>query len=368
MQNEFGENRYANYDLLRCVATLGVIFLHVSSTYKLAITNVNVFGKLSKDNIIYTLAYNTMFRFAVPCFLMLSGALILCKEENRRYKEFYIKSFKKFGIHIFIFSVLYLLYSFIKCIVQIIFLGKNREMLLYPVIDLIKGRPFYHMWYVYMLIGVYALIPIVFYFKESISSEVFVKVVMGFAIVSCLSIWTANYDTNWNVGISFCFLSYVMLGHIIEQQIKKKNNKKAIAFIWGGILLELVVLRIQYCHTIKGISEANENYSLIGPANPLILIAACLIFIGFTFLEIFKNKFIQIISKYSFYIYLFHAAIWDILEQILKVLNIGVTSWLIIPLSSMVTFLISLGLSIIYCRLWEWVKLKWGGVWRNERG
>jgi surface polysaccharide O-acyltransferase-like enzyme len=104
---------------------------------------------------------------------MLSGAFILSNEKNDDYKKFYSKSFCKIGVPTVIFSLLYILYRIPLC-----FLGEFSGVseLLVLVKDILKGSPMYHMWYLYMLIGVYAMVPIILRFKRSISEKTFYKV------------------------------------------------------------------------------------------------------------------------------------------------------------------------------------------------
>lgn len=68
-------NRELNMDLLRIICMISVIMIHVSGTYKDAITESNVFGKLYTDNLLFTCIFNAGGRFAVPCFFMLGGGI-----------------------------------------------------------------------------------------------------------------------------------------------------------------------------------------------------------------------------------------------------------------------------------------------------
>ena len=86
--------REANYDLLRIISTIAVVIIHVSGIYTDSITNSDFFGKLYERNIIIPLLYGTLANFAVPCFLMLSGAFLLNNNKNEEYNFFYKKSMK----------------------------------------------------------------------------------------------------------------------------------------------------------------------------------------------------------------------------------------------------------------------------------
>lgn len=101
--------REDNYDLLRVICTIAVIVIHVSGIYKNAISYENVFGYLIEKNIVVILLYNTLSRFAVPCFVMLSGAFLLSDNRNGEYRTFYRKTVKNIIIPTLVFTVIYFL-------------------------------------------------------------------------------------------------------------------------------------------------------------------------------------------------------------------------------------------------------------------
>lgn len=194
------QRREGNYDLLRIICAVSVITIHVSATYKTAITNEETFGVIYTSHIFTTLLYNTLSRFAVPCFVMLSGAFVLSNDKNADYNYFYHKSFRSFCIPTFIFSILYFLYSIVIGVVIINIREKDWTVLLTPVKDLIKGKPYYHMWYLYVMIGVYILVPILHRFKKDMKGKTFDRIAWIFLVLACLSMWTSTRKLNWDIG------------------------------------------------------------------------------------------------------------------------------------------------------------------------
>ena len=78
-----GGVREYNYDLLRIVCTIAVITIHVSGIYYNCLTQTEFFGQLYTQNAFLTCIYNGISRFAVPCFVMLSGAFLLANPKNQ---------------------------------------------------------------------------------------------------------------------------------------------------------------------------------------------------------------------------------------------------------------------------------------------
>lgn len=227
--------RESNYDLLRIISAIAVIVIHVSATYVNAFTNKEFFGYINFDHAFVSCLYNALSRFAVPCFIMLSGAFLLNDDRNADYKYFYKKSFKNLGITTIIFSVLYFLYSLLKSIASVYIKDKKLTVLANPIKALIKGEPFYHMWYLYMIIGVYILVPIIIRFKNDVGEKKFEIVSYVFLILASLSLFTSSHKLNWDIGYSFCYCGYLMIGYVLKKRVYVNNLLGICKVFVGGV-------------------------------------------------------------------------------------------------------------------------------------
>lgn len=348
--------RKSNYDLLRIISAVAVIMIHVSATWfismmeQVAEHGANVHEIPSAFMIC---VYNSISSFAVRCFIMLSGAFILDNRKNREYKSFYSKSFAKIGVPTIIFSILYVLYRIPMC-----FIGGDKGVreLVSLLKDILKGEPMYHMWYLYMLIGIYALVPVVIRYKESITEKMFYKVSVAFLIWADISRWTSTIRLEWDIGQSFEYLGYFMAGYCIRKIFTGRNNVKAFISILAGILLELCAAGLKYKQIIVGISDLKyPNYIFI---QSFFSLASVLIFIGFTLLNV-KKEYADM-SGITFYIYLIHAGVWHFVTYVIKLVTGGdafyeLNGGIWIPVFVIVVFAISYVLSKLY--LWIWKKL-----------
>ena len=204
------------------------------------------------------------------------------------------------------------------------------------------------MWYMYMMIGVYFLAPFIVLVKINIPDKDFEKIACIFTIWASLSSWTSNYLLQWDLGKAFLYMGYFMLGYIIRNRTRSKhNNLLGVCFILSGIMLELVIAYIQYLHILQGIAENDEKYALILPQTPWIVCASVVIFYGFSLLDIKWN--FGKLSSYAFYIYLFHAGVWDIIRRVIKLYGMRIiNSNIAIPFGVILVFLISYILSRCY--------------------
>lgn len=345
--------RENNYDLLRIVSAIAVIMIHVSATWV-----CGAIDSISKDGLLITdiqspyliCIYNSITRFAVPCFVMLSGAFVLENEKNIEYKKFYSKSFAKIGIPTIIFSVVYIFYSIPGC-----FVGERNEGISILLKNIIIGEPMFHLWYLYMLVGVYALAPIVLRFKNSISEKSFYKIAFVFCVWAGISHWTGTRRLHWDIGQSFEFLGYFMAGYSIRKMCKHKNNLKGLLMILFGLLLELCATGLEYQQMKAGISESELTYQILGSYCPLIFSASMLIFYGFTLLDV-KKEFTNL-SGLTFYIYLIHGGVWDFISKLFRIIKgkdyltkLDGAVWIFV--FTIVVFIVSYLLSRLYLYFW----------------
>lgn len=350
------EKREGNYDLLRIISTVAVIMIHVSATWFTNAINDIAENSLFIEDIrspFWLCIYNSVSRFAVPCFVMLSGAFILDNEKNTEYKRFYSRSFSQIGVPTIVFSVLYILYRIPLCFIG----GEGIGDL---AADVIKGKPMYHMWYLYMLIGIYALVPIVMRFKNSIPAKNFYRISFAFLVLANISMWTSSHKLSWDVGSSFEYLGYFMVGYSIRK-ISKKNNRKAILAVLTGILFELCAAGLEYQQMIAGIAEDELKYSIVQPSSPLIVLASVLFFYGFTCLDVKKD--LTKLSGLTFWIYLIHAGIWHFISNVIELIKgndvftkMNGAIW--IPVFVAVVFAIFCALSKLYIWLWKKIDKK----------
>lgn len=333
--------REYNYDLLRVLSMMAVILMHVGMDS----------GGRNSVWPIMPYIYDTFSKFAVPCFVMLSGAFVLEDKETANYEKFYRKKLVKIGLPTLFFTLLYVLYRFLFC-----FTGSQPALgeLTSIIVDVFRGSPFYHMWYLYMLIGLYLLAPIVVRFKESISYESFRTIAIIFLVIASLSAWTSGeVFLNWDVGQTFEYLGYFMIGYVIRKDSKVNNLRGILLLIfWGMVGMTIALLRY-YISALHKLSFLEISYDLVSFVSPLIVIFSVLIFAGFAKLRIGYNRWIEKMAGISFTVYLFHAGVWDFIYKLIiyikgeeYLMRLDDFYWR--PVFTIVVFLISVLSAIMY--------------------
>ncbi len=350
------KKRECNYDLLRICSAFAVVMLHVSGGFLLC----NDAGVPENCNFPVMLL-NHIVRFAVPCFFMLSGAFILADGRNADYKYFYRKSIKNIGITGIIFCMLYVIYGLVRLIVSVFVLHRHRIEEFIPrlssiVFSMLQGQPEVHLWYLFMLIGLYIAVPFVIRLAANLHEggvNIYGKITTIYLALASVSYITSEHVLKWDIGWQFCFLSYFLMGYKLRKWSEnRKSNAKAIKLIVCGLSMNIGLGYINYCRGLNGLPVdvgyfAHNPFSY-APLAPLEVIASCMIFAGFSVMKIGKD--FSKLAGYTFLIYLIHAGIWDLLYFMIgdRMIGNSIVEGISIIVISVVVFITSLLGAIIY--------------------
>ena len=96
--------RNNGYDLLRILATIAVVLIHVNAMFFSKRIGENTW----QTNYIVENIINIVTRFSVPAFMMISGAFALSNPQNADIKRFYCKSIYKIYVPL-VLPVLFLM-------------------------------------------------------------------------------------------------------------------------------------------------------------------------------------------------------------------------------------------------------------------
>lgn len=309
MDTSISKDREVNYDFLRSLCTFVVILLHVNSRFG---------SERSQTDSLEAIVVHSLCVFGVPCFVMLSGAFLLNDKRNTNVLWFYRKSFLNVFLPTLIISVLYSGYNLIYYI-RNDYTGIDAIWKLF--IDFLHGSPFYHLWYMYMIVILYLSVPFVIKLKEHISQRAyFLLMILTFVLgVAIAAYWESDFE--WGVN-SIKYFGFLLSGDIIY-----KNKEKICMGLkrFGCVILAamlLIVLALSWLRCI----EVRDNItlfpmSIFSSLNPIIIIFAVLVFISFTRMQLkcSHSKLRECIisfAKDSYWIYLLHAIIIELLVKV----------------------------------------------------
>lgn len=142
--------RNTSLDILRIFAMFTVILLHVLGTQFFSLQDVNTIW-WAKLNLL-----DAGTRWCVPIFVMISGALFLNPDKQINLKQLY----SKYILHILeAFLVWSVVYTAIDMIAMNYATTMDLKHVLMEFLITVLLKPHYHLWYLYLIIGLYAITP-----------------------------------------------------------------------------------------------------------------------------------------------------------------------------------------------------------------
>lgn len=316
--------REAKWDLLRAISCISVLLLHVAALYTEEATVYNSYPY-------YCFSFcdflQIVTRTAVPCFVMLSGAFLLDKK-SLNVVVFYKQSTSKLVIPTLVFGLGYAVVSF--C---------GNPNIVDVLAAVFKGQIAGHLWFMLMLLGMYAVFPFLYYFKQNVDPNVFVIFSFGMVIISCIIHFTCILI--WPVQF-LEYLGYFLVGYYI-----RKNGKKFWGSIVFWVLLSVCSLLITYLLNEWQFYFGTYNSAFFrNPNYPTIIVASLAIFTAFSKMEISQipNIFLSI-AEHSMSIYMIHPLVINIFCKMTKTITRGMlpTPILFVP----ILFAVCMGVSYI---------------------
>jgi len=219
------ENRVVYFDWLRILATLAVVTIHCSVNDSLENKIVDVYYYISQ--------------WAVPIFVMISGALFLGKDIS--LSKLYKHSILRIVTAFVFWSVVYALWRY--------FVTHEKHSVKEVVLAIIRGN--YHMWFLFIIVGLYLVVPIlnaIVANKRTAYYFVTLYFLFSFLIPQIIEVIGYKYTgpylilgellSNLRLDIVFGYSGYFIIGYLIkEMQIEKKLETYIYLLGLGGLVI-----------------------------------------------------------------------------------------------------------------------------------
>ena len=323
-------------DLIRTIAIILVILLHASiEQYPVtSVVDSSVFVRWWSVNI-----YDSIARPCVPLFVMLSGALLLQPSKvEEPLRVFFKKRFSRVALPFLFWGAAYFAWRFFV----------NGELLTLDSIGqgLIWG-PYFHFWFLYMLIGLYLITPLlrvlVAHADWKLLRYFLLLWLVGTSAVPLLGILGVTSFNN-NVFLLTGYIGYFILGvYLLKVQLRPSILYTALALglVWTMVGTYMITASI-------GGSQQYFFYDFFS-ANVILASVALFLLLGSFQYGKIENRFphfngvLHFISKNSLGIYLFHIMVLETLQKGYLGFKISLTTInpaLEIPLVTVVTLFI----------------------------
>ena len=277
IQNSISDNRIVWLDVIRCVAMIMVIGVHCIDPFYISPTM-----RAIPEYTHWAAIYGSLLRPSVPQFVMMTGLLLL-PVKKQPLGKFYKKRIYRVLFPFLIWSVLYSMFPWVTGV-----LGLPKEIIgdffcytqgqeSQSLIDSLKDVamiPFNfshkenHMWYIYLLIGLYLYMPFFSAWIENAdrkTKRAFLLIWIISLFIPYLKEYVANclfersgyvFGTDtWNeFGLFYYFAGfngYLLLGHYV-----KKGNDWSLM---KTFILCILMFAVGYYITYTGFSTTASN-------------------------------------------------------------------------------------------------------------
>ena len=340
-------NRVYYLDLLKFIAILAVILVHVSAPFA-ATSEINSLNYWAGHCV------DSFFRFGVLVFVMITGALLL--DEN--YDFTYKKNWKHILRFFFCFVVWSLTYVVIYEVINPAI--KGIEITSFDVIvrQFFKGH--LHLWYLVMAIGLYLIVPLLrLWVKKDNKKQVEYFLILS--LIFCCSIplvidvlkWFQidlfgidRFLDNFNLYYVIGYVPFLILGWYINNYGIKKEYIIYIAAV------------ISVCFTIVGswgfssltgrrILLYNDNYLTISLMATSVFLLFKHLFQNKTPKTIFWSWSIKFIAQHSMGFYAAHVGFAYMMSRILD-RNWTNNALIVIPITFVSSFCLSFLLTWLF--------------------
>lgn len=335
-------------DILRIFAMFSVVMIHISC-------NIVAGFKPSSYQWHYANLFMTIARFAVPIFIMISGSLFLRNNKTNNLKYLYSKIFR-------ILLILIVWNFFYAILVLVIKNGAPFSMsVLRTSLSLVlKGNVHYHLWYLYTIVGLYIVTPIIKIFvNHAKKQDVQYFLVIWFLFTSILPFLTHFnifrhflFLTKFDVAMIGNYIGYYVLGYYLScQKIETKERKWIYILGILGLMFTYLTVFINY-QRLGHYDDFLHTYMMPG----IVMFSTAL----FIFVKEFcskhefhshTKKLITWFSSISFGVYLVHDVFLSFFAPLgMKLSIINTNTWITLPIYFIVISIFSI--------ITSWILLK----------
>ena len=331
------QSRYLYMDILNILAIIGVVAMHCNG-----IVHTFSTARCWKTSLVV----DVIFYFAVPVFIMLSGANLMDYRKKYDTKAFFRKRVSRVLIPTIVWITIVAIWKMF--IIKTIDIGSINIVEFLNMV--FNNKIEFTYYYLFVILGIYLTLPLLSQLTDNKYRKTLWYVVLTFFIFNALiPNLLLLFGIKWNKDFTILiggYLIYVILGYLLStQDIPKKYRYILYGLAILGMLYRYVTTYI-YSYDANTIIKTTWGYMQFHA-----IIQACAVFLFIKNLNLKKletNKkitsYIAKISSCSFGVYLIHLIVkyYEV-----ELLSINVRSWQWRTIGVITTYLISLLIVLI---------------------
>jgi surface polysaccharide O-acyltransferase-like enzyme len=334
-------------DLIRTVAILGVLLLHAAND--LTAQQMNSF-EIYRWTVVDV--YQSLGRTGVPLFIMLTGALLLQPSKvNEPIRVFLQKRWARIGLPVLFWGAIYFAWGFFV---------DHQTLTSSSIIQGILTGPSFQFWYIYMLVGLYLLTPVlrivVAHADQNIMKYFVTLWILGVGIVPFISLLT-TFHLDSNVLTITGFVGYYILGlYLLSVQMRRST---LLIFMSLGLALTSIGT-----YAVAATIGGGQMYFFQEYLSPTLILASVMLFLLLNTIQSPSNptekkpkvnshhkfnKLLSVISENTLPIFLLHVIVLECLQQGYFGFTINgntINSIIGVPLATVLTLFICLAIIV----------------------
>lgn len=280
------------FDLLRCVAAIAVIAIHVLAPYR------HELGSIPDVHWISAVIINSFSRWAVPVFILISGALMLSDPRPFQFRYYVQRRLGKVLVPFLVWSLFYAYLSGWSVT------GFDVETVKRVFVESPSHETYYHLGFFYYFIPLYFVIPWLHWLVGRVDDTVW-YILVGVWLLTT-SLYLLGIDGLWSHPL-WLYSGYLPLGYLLYRKlpINKLSISTAVCLGVGALLITAYsVINISLEHTSYMVGRW-LSYKTLN-----VVLVATMIFIlcraWADKLSATTQRWVSVISQHSLGIYLLH--------------------------------------------------------------
>ncbi|MBD3241964.1 MAG: acyltransferase family protein [Chitinivibrionales bacterium] len=329
-------------DVLKIAAVFGVVLIHSAAPLLVGYERDGAAAWWAGN------LYDSLVRWCIPVFVMLSGTFLIERTSRYGTVQFLRRRFGRILLPFLIWSVIYLLW-------RVHANGENIPASAFPA-QILAGPVYYHLWFIYMLFGLYLLAPILGAYTSTASRNNLVYFLVLWAIFGSVLptiepfVGITLFPPKGTPYAVFKYVGYFLLGHLLRDSLLSAPKRSVFAALFF-VGFCLTAVGTYYLSIVRNGGSFDsllyEYYSL-----NVLLMAVAVYLVGKSVepppvlrrLE-HRTGIVRLIAACVPGIYLVHAMVIAVLRRGMVGVVLGPTSFhplLAVPFFALVVFSVSL--------------------------
>ena len=275
------KNHINQFSYIRIIACLFIVLLH--TVFASTIYYKDTAGA---NQILFAQMTQHLLMWAVPCFLMVTGALLLQPEKVISAKKLYGKYIRRVAVALIVFTLVFQIIDFK--------IGEEESIVKGWLSNLFQGHSWAHMWYLYLMIGLYLMIPFYKMITEKATDrQLWCLTGIIILFVSILPmVQICGLECGFYIPTAIIYPAYMLMGYLLFKNPVSYTTAIIMTAVPTGLL--------------AGLSLAGVTADIFGYDSILVIIQAAGIFSLMNMIQIPVGRFVKTLDDCTFGIYLIH--------------------------------------------------------------